>query len=96
MVGCWRGYLSRARCRFAYGPADAIAPHCLLLQVIQIGFCFTFLVSAQPGSTGQNPESCKMVLVVEITCIIEYKDETTPVMLYVTFVCVIYASCSLF
>jgi len=29
---CWRGYLSVARCRFAYGPADATATHCLLLQ----------------------------------------------------------------
>jgi len=32
VVGCWRGYLSRARCRLAYGPADATAAHCLLLQ----------------------------------------------------------------
>jgi len=30
--GCWRGYLSGAMCRLAYGPADAIATHCLLLQ----------------------------------------------------------------
>jgi len=29
--GCWRGYLSGARCRLAYGPADATATHCLLL-----------------------------------------------------------------
>ena len=26
------GCLSGARCRLAYGPADAIATHCLLLQ----------------------------------------------------------------
>jgi len=32
VVGCWRGYLSAARCRLAYGPADATATHCLLLQ----------------------------------------------------------------
>jgi len=32
VVGCWRGYLSEARCRPAYGPADATATHCLLLQ----------------------------------------------------------------
>ena len=32
VVGCWRGYLSGARCRFAYGPADATATHYLLLQ----------------------------------------------------------------
>ena len=30
VVGYWRGYLSEARCRLAYGPADAT--HCLLLQ----------------------------------------------------------------
>jgi len=38
VVRCWHGYLSEARCRFAYGPADAIATHYLLLQQIQIGF----------------------------------------------------------
>ena len=32
VVGCWRGYLPGARCRLAYGPADATATHCLLLQ----------------------------------------------------------------
>ena len=32
VVGCWRGYLSGARWRLAYGPADATATHCLLLQ----------------------------------------------------------------
>ena len=31
-VLAWRGYLSGARCRLAYGPADATASHCLLLQ----------------------------------------------------------------
>jgi len=32
VVGRWHGYLSRVRCRLAYGPADATATHCLLLQ----------------------------------------------------------------
>jgi len=32
VVGCWRGYLFGARYRLAYGPADATATHCLLLQ----------------------------------------------------------------
>ena len=32
VVRCWRGYLSGARCRLAYVPADATATHCLLLQ----------------------------------------------------------------
>ena len=31
-VGYWRGYLSGVRCILAYGPADATATHCLLLQ----------------------------------------------------------------
>jgi len=33
VVGCWRGYLSGARCRLAYGPADAIATNCLFASV---------------------------------------------------------------
>jgi len=32
VVGCWRGYLSGARCRLACGPADTTATHCFLLQ----------------------------------------------------------------
>ena len=32
VIGCWHGYLSGARCRLAYGPADATATHSLLLQ----------------------------------------------------------------
>jgi len=32
VVGCWHGYPSGARCWLAYGPADATATHCLLLQ----------------------------------------------------------------
>ena len=29
VVGCWRGYLSGAICRLAYGPVDATATHSL-------------------------------------------------------------------
>jgi len=50
-VACWRGYLSGARCRLAYGPADATATHCLLLQLNPDWF--TFLVPDHPGSPGQ-------------------------------------------
>ena len=32
-VGCWHGYLSGARCRLAYGPADATSTHCLFASV---------------------------------------------------------------
>jgi len=56
-------YLSGARCRFAYGQADPTATHCLLLWEIQIGFGFTLLVLAYPGSPSQNPESHKIIIV---------------------------------
>ena len=32
VVESWCGYLSGARCRLAYGPADATATRCLLYQ----------------------------------------------------------------
>jgi len=32
VVGCWHGYVSGSRCRFAYGLADATDTYCLLLQ----------------------------------------------------------------
>ena len=69
-MGCWRGYPSGARGRFAYGPADTTATHCLLLQEIQIGFAFTFLVPAHPGSPGQNPESHKTAVVVVVVVVV--------------------------
>jgi len=40
--------ISGARCRFACSPAYPTATHYLLLQEIQIGFGFTFLVLAHP------------------------------------------------
>jgi len=52
VVGCWRGYVSGARCRLACCPADATATHCLLLQ--QNPDCFTFLVPAHPDSPGKR------------------------------------------
>jgi len=69
-VECWCGYLSGARCKFVYDPADTTSIHCLLLQEIQIGFGFTFLVAAHPGSPGQNPESRKMVVVVVLVAVV--------------------------
>ena len=61
-VGCWCGYLSGARWRLAYGPADATATHCL--SKIQI--CFAFLVSAHLGSPGQR--AIQRVCVCVCTC----------------------------
>ena len=51
-MGCWHGYLSGATCRLVYGPADATATHCLLLQ--KNPDRFTFLALAHPGSPGKR------------------------------------------
>ena len=52
VLGYWHGYLSGARCRLAYGPADATALTVSCSNKIQIGF--TFLVPAHPGSPGKR------------------------------------------
>ena len=63
LVGCWRGYLSGVRCRLAYGPADAAATHCLLLQWHPDWF--NFLVPADPGSPGQRAVKWVCVYIYE-------------------------------
>ena len=65
MVGCWHGYLPVARCRDAYGPADATATHRLLLH--QNPDCFTFLVPAHLGNPGQR--AVKRVCVRVCVCV---------------------------
>ena len=69
VVGCWHGCLSGARCRLAYGPADATAPTVSCFTKIQIGF--TFLVPANLGSPGKRAvkQVCVCVLVyIVIVC----------------------------
>ena len=61
VVGRWHGYLSGARCRLAYGPADATATHYLLLQWNPDWF--TCLVPAHPGSPGKRVVKCVCVTV---------------------------------
>jgi len=63
VVGCWRGYLSGARWRFAYAQ---LMP--LPLTQIQIGF--TFLVLAHPGSPGDSPGGRKTVVVVLLLVVV--------------------------
>ena len=64
VVGCWCGCLSGARCRLAYGPADATALTVSCFSTIQIGF--TFLVPAHLGSPGKR--AIKRVCVC-VTCL---------------------------
>ena len=52
-MGCWRGYLSGARCRLAYGPADATATHCLLLKQSPDWFYLSG-IPAHLGSPGKR------------------------------------------
>jgi len=65
-VGCWHGYLSAVRCRFAYGPANATATHSLAPVNPDLFYLlhFTFLVPAHLDSPRQNPQSCKTVVVL--------------------------------
>ena len=52
VVGCWRGYLSGARCRLAYALLMPLPLTVSCFSEIQIGF--TFLVPAHPGSPGKR------------------------------------------
>ena len=71
VVGYWHGYLSGARCRLAYVPADATATHCSCFSKIQIGF--TFLVPAHPGGPGKRA--------VKRVCVCDYYTLTCSVWL---------------
>jgi len=51
-MGCWCAYLSGARCRLAYGPADATALTVFCFSKIQTDF--PFMILAHPGSPGQR------------------------------------------
>ena len=64
VTGC--GYLSGARCRLAYGPAEATATHCGL----------TFLVPAHLGSPGKKAVKrvCVCVWILKITPHLAYVD----------------------
>jgi len=66
------GVLSGARCRLAYGPADATAIHCRFSK-IHIGF--TFLVPAHLGSPGKS--AIKRVCVCEcaLTLLVWHQEE---------------------
>jgi len=60
-VRCWHGYLSGARRRLAYSPADAIAIHCLLLQQNPDWFYF----SGAADLDGPGKRASKRVFVVD-------------------------------
>jgi len=83
VVGCWHGYLSGAKCRFAYGPADATATHYLSFQSDWFYLPgFTFLHPAHPGSSGHSLEGYKMVVVVAVA-VVSYSVLATATVLAV-------------
>ena len=45
VVGCWHSYLSEARCRLAYGPADATTTHDLVSVKSRLVFPFWYLLN---------------------------------------------------
>ena len=64
MVGCWCGCLFGARCRLAYGPADA---------TVKSRLVFTFLVPAHLGSP-LVPEKGPLNRCVCVTCRLTAKN----------------------
>jgi len=60
--GCWHGYLSGVRCRFAYGPADATC-HSLSLAPVDPDW-FTFLVLSHPVNPRQFQDGHNMCVCV--------------------------------
>ena len=50
--GCWRGYLTGARCRLAYGPADATAIHCLASVKSRLVLPFWYRLTRVVSETG--------------------------------------------
>jgi len=64
-VRCWHGYLSGAKCRLAYGQADASATHCLLLQLNPDWFYLS--VPAHLGGPGKR--AVKRVCVCVCVCV---------------------------
>ena len=69
VVGCWHGYLSGARCRLAYGPADAMPLPLTVSCFSKIQIGFTFLVPAHPGSPGQRAIKRVCVCVCVFVCV---------------------------
>ena len=67
VMGCWRGYLSAAICRLAYGPADATATHCLS-RFSKIQISFTFLVLADLVSPRKRAVKRVCVCVCACAC----------------------------
>jgi len=65
VVGCWHGYLPGARCRFAYGPADATATIISCFSKIQNGF--TILVPVYSGCPGKEAIKWAMLLFTDFT-----------------------------
>ena len=65
VVGCWHGYLSGARCRLAYGPADATATHCLLLQ----WYPDWFYLSGTSSQDSPGKRAVKWVCVCVCVCV---------------------------
>ena len=74
VVGCWRGYLSGARCRLAYAQLMPLPLTVSCFSKIQIGF--TFLVPADPCSPGQRAVKRVCVFLLHVYIRFHYLDPT--------------------
>jgi len=67
----WNGYLSAARCRFAYGPADATTTPLTVSCFSKSQIGFTFLALAHPGRPKQRAIKGVLLLFFQLTTSIQ-------------------------
>jgi len=69
VVGCWHGYLSGARCRLAYGPANATATHFLASVKSRLVLPFLYLLTWVVPDKGPL-NGCACVCVCVCVCVL--------------------------
>jgi len=71
VVGCWHGYLSEARCRLTYGPADSTTTYCFSSKsrlVLHFWYWLTWVVPDKELLNG----CCSSNLICVLTAIFEW------------------------
>ena len=93
MVGCWHGYLSGARCRLAYGPADAAATHSLASVKSTLVLPFWYrLTQVVPDKGPLNGCVCVCVLYHLLYCVTVKYTALLQMPQYCTIIVVVFLS----
>jgi len=79
-MGCWHGYLSGARCRLAYGPADATVAHSLSLASVKSRLVLPLWYWLTRGSPGQRAVKRVCVCVYgAVLCCMQFVSAATDI-----------------